>query len=127
MWFPASFIRFLVRMSASGWEPHPSHSPQCPREPKRAQNRAGTPLINASPKAALMGWIRFHLGTKFEDGEGKRVGSAQNPSPLGGVDVRVEVHSQDHNGGKHEQDGVCLAVPFCEQRFYLPNNLREAF
>lgn len=40
------------------------------------------------------------------------MGSAQNPSPLVEADVRAEVLGQDCNGQKHEQDGVCLAVPF---------------
>lgn len=37
---------------------------------------------------------------KFEDGGGDQVGSAQNPLPLGRVDVKAEVPGQDHNDGE---------------------------
>lgn len=65
--------------------------------------------------------------TKFEDGGGNWVGSAQNPPPLADADVKAEAPGQDRNGGKQEQDGVRVAVPFWEQRLHLLNTLREEF
>lgn len=87
-------------MAASGEWGHIHHIHHSALEPKRAQNRVVISLINANPKVALTRWIEFHLGMKFEDGGGDQVGSAQNPLPLGRVDVKAEVPGQDHNDGE---------------------------
>ena len=102
--FSALLICFLVIsftwMAASGEWGHIHHTHHSALEPQRAQNRVVISLINANPKVALTQWIEFHLGMKVEDGGGDQVGSAQNPLPLGRVDVKAEVPGQDHNDGE---------------------------